>query len=52
MGLFQELNQHHRITFVISTHDKRVMRYARRLIKMRDGKIISDETQQQNQIKA
>jgi putative ABC transport system ATP-binding protein len=27
MGLFQELNQHHRITFVISTHDKRVMRY-------------------------
>jgi putative ABC transport system ATP-binding protein len=37
MGLFQELNQHHRITFVISTHDKRVMRYAKRLIKMQDG---------------
>ena len=45
MGLFQELNQHHRITFVISTHDKRVMRYARRLIKMQDGKIIGDEAQ-------
>ena len=45
MGLFQELNQHHKITFVISTHDKRVMRYARRLIKMQDGKIIGDEAQ-------
>ena len=45
MGLFQELNQHHKITFIISTHDKRVMRYARRLIKMQDGKIIGDEAQ-------
>ena len=42
MGLFDELNQNHGVTFVIATHDKRVMRYARRLIKMRDGKIISD----------
>ncbi len=45
MGLFQELNQKHHITFIISTHDKRVMGYARRLIKMRDGKIIGDEAQ-------
>jgi len=43
MDLFAELNRNHGITFVIATHDKRVMRYARRLIKMRDGKIISDE---------
>jgi len=43
MDLFAELNLNHGITFVIATHDKRVMRYARRLIKMRDGKIISDE---------
>jgi putative ABC transport system ATP-binding protein len=45
MGLFSELNEHHRITFVIATHDKRVMSYARRLIRMQDGKIISDEAQ-------
>ena len=45
MDLFAELNRHHRITFIIATHDKRVMSYARRLIKMRDGKIISDEAQ-------
>ncbi len=47
MGLLVELNQHHNITFVIATHDVRVMRYAKRLIKMEDGKIISDEVQQQ-----
>jgi len=45
MGLFSELNENHKITFVIATHDKRVMSYARRLIKMQDGKIISDEAQ-------
>ena len=45
MGLFSQLNEHHHITFVISTHDKRVMSYARRLIRMQDGKIISDEAQ-------
>ena len=45
MGLFSELNEHHRVTFVISTHDKRVMKYARRLIGMRDGRIISDVAQ-------
>jgi putative ABC transport system ATP-binding protein len=45
MDLFVELNQHHNITFVIATHDARVMAYAKRLIKMRDGKIIGDEKQ-------
>ena len=47
MDLFVELNQHHHITFVIATHDVRVMKYAKRLIKMEDGKIISDEAQEQ-----
>jgi putative ABC transport system ATP-binding protein len=50
MDLFVELNQNHKITFVIATHDVRVMGYARRLIKMRDGRIISDEKQQQTLI--
>jgi len=45
MRLFSELNEHHHITFVIATHDKRVMSYARRLIRMQDGKIINDEAQ-------
>ena len=46
MGLFSELNTQRGITFVIATHDARVMGYARRLISMRDGLIIRDEAQQ------
>ncbi len=42
MGLFVRLNELHRTTFVIATHDKRVMAYAKRLIKMLDGRIIDD----------
>jgi len=43
MELFSELNLNHGVTFLISTHDERVMRHARRLIRMRDGKVVSDE---------
>jgi putative ABC transport system ATP-binding protein len=42
MGLFVHLNEHHNTTFVIATHDQRVMSYARRLIRMLDGRIVDD----------
>jgi putative ABC transport system ATP-binding protein len=42
MDLFRHLNEHHNTTFVIATHDKRVMSYARRLIRMLDGRIVED----------
>jgi putative ABC transport system ATP-binding protein len=42
MSLFKELNEHHNTTFVIATHDQRVMRYAKRIIRMRDGRIVDD----------
>lgn len=42
LELFVELNEHHNTTFVIATHDQRVMSYARRLIRMLDGRIIDD----------
>ncbi len=45
MDLFVELNIKRKITFVIATHDRRVMKYANRLIKMVDGEIISDQAQ-------
>jgi putative ABC transport system ATP-binding protein len=45
MELFTELNQHHNTTFVIATHDQRVMRYAKRLIRMLDGRIVDDVEQ-------
>jgi putative ABC transport system ATP-binding protein len=45
MDLFWELNKSRGITFVIATHDSRVMAYCRRLIKMMDGQIVGDEQQ-------
>ena len=42
MDLFQQLNRERNITFVIATHDERVMAYCRRLIRMQDGKIVAD----------
>ncbi|MDH3337754.1 MAG: ABC transporter ATP-binding protein [Gammaproteobacteria bacterium] len=42
MELFRELNDHHSTTFVIATHDKRVMGYAKRLVRMLDGRIVAD----------
>ncbi len=45
MELFRELNDHHNTTFVIATHDKRVMSYAKRLIRMLDGRIVEDIAQ-------
>lgn len=42
MGLFTELNERHGTTFVIATHDKRVMSYAKRLVRMLDGQIVDD----------
>ena len=46
MSLFVELNKVHGTTFIIATHDQRVMAYAKRLVKMLDGKIVGDVDQQ------
>ena len=42
MELFTELNESHKSTFIIASHDQRVMNYARRLIRMLDGRIVGD----------
>jgi putative ABC transport system ATP-binding protein len=42
MELFCELNERHKTTFIVATHDKRVMSYAKRLIRMLDGRIVDD----------
>ncbi len=46
MRQFRELNRSHRVTFLIATHDLRVMQWADRRISMEDGRVISDELQQ------
>jgi putative ABC transport system ATP-binding protein len=46
LELFTELNQRHQVTFLVATHDERVMRYAQRLIRMVDGRIVEDREQE------
>jgi putative ABC transport system ATP-binding protein len=45
MGLFTELNERHGTTFIMATHDQRVMAYARRRVHMLDGRIVEDVLQ-------
>jgi putative ABC transport system ATP-binding protein len=46
MTIFRELNRTHKVTFLIATHDQRVMEWADRRISMEDGRVIRDELQQ------
>lgn len=42
MELFTRLNSVHNTTFVIATHDERVMEHIPRLVRMLDGRIVED----------
>jgi len=43
LDMMETLNKEENITFIFSTHDARVMKKARRIVTMEDGKILSDE---------
>ncbi len=43
LDMMERLNKEENITFIFSTHDARVMKKARRVITLDDGKVISDE---------
>lgn len=43
LKLMRRLNEEHKVTFIFSSHDKMVIDYAKRVIRLRDGKIESDE---------
>jgi putative ABC transport system ATP-binding protein len=43
LDLMHDLNHRKNITFIFSTHDLMVMDYAERLIRLTDGKVLSDE---------
>ena len=45
LDVMAQLNHTHGTTFIFSTHDPQVMDRARRLIRLRDGRIVSDERQ-------
>lgn len=42
LGLMEQLNLQKGVTFLFSTHDQRVMDRARRLIRLRDGRLEND----------
>jgi putative ABC transport system ATP-binding protein len=43
LNIMEELNQKENITFIFSTHDNRVMKKAKRIITLEDGKIMDDQ---------
>jgi putative ABC transport system ATP-binding protein len=51
MALFQELNAQG-ITILLVTHEPEIARYTRRILRMRDGRIVSDEPVEEHRIAA
>jgi putative ABC transport system ATP-binding protein len=43
LDLMEELNEKYEMTFIFSTHDTRVMKRARRIVRLVDGKIAEDK---------
>jgi putative ABC transport system ATP-binding protein len=43
LDIMEKLNHEEQMTFIFSTHDIRVMKRARRVITLEDGRVISDE---------
>ncbi len=50
LEIMEQLNREENITFIFSTHDPRVVKMARRVITLEDGKVMSDETKAQENI--
>jgi putative ABC transport system ATP-binding protein len=46
LDLMRSLNETRGVTFLVSTHDPRVMAFCRRLVTLRDGRIVDDRTQE------
>lgn len=47
LDIMEKLNRDENITFIFSTHDARVVKKARRVITLEDGKVVSDERRDQ-----
>jgi putative ABC transport system ATP-binding protein len=43
LDIMEKLNREEEMTFIFSTHDVRVMKRARRVITLEDGRVVSDE---------
>lgn len=43
LKMMKKMNEEKKVTFIFSTHDNMVMDYARRLVLIRDGRIVDDK---------
>jgi len=43
LDIMEKLNREEKITFIFATHDARVMKKAKRVVHLEDGKILNDE---------
>ena len=43
LEMMKQMNAEKQITFIFSTHDRMVMEYAQRLVKLRDGRLVDDQ---------
>ena len=48
LDIMLQLNKEENMTFIFSTHDERVIRRARRVVTLEDGKIVKDILQHEN----
>lgn len=46
LDIMEKLNREENITFIFATHDPRVMKKARRIVHLEDGKVLEDEVKQ------
>jgi putative ABC transport system ATP-binding protein len=40
----RHLNREHGVTFVVATHDPRLLERVRRIVHLEDGRVVRDET--------
>ncbi len=43
LDIMKKMNQEKKVTFIFSTHDRMVMNYAARLLRIRDGQLVNDQ---------
>ena len=46
LDMMKQMNREKGVTFIFSTHDKMVMEYAKRIVKVKDGQIDDDIVKQ------
>jgi putative ABC transport system ATP-binding protein len=43
LDIMKKMNEEKKVTFIFSTHDRMVMNYAARLLRIRDGQLVNDQ---------